>query len=120
MGKYKIWNKTDDIYTQRRNNEDGKAHWTAREYIDTYAPWADIPGAEVVVGGGLINGTVFMEYGAMVEIYKNMGVEITDEMTPEQVLTAIEYFEDNPPQVDVVSPEERIAAALEFGNLLNM
>lgn len=35
-------------------------------------------------------------------------------MTDEEVLAAMEAFEDNPPGADLPSVEERTAAALEF------
>jgi hypothetical protein len=113
MARYKIWDKTSDIYTPGTDTM-GNNHWTAEEYIKAKAPWAAIPGVKVIVGGGVINGTVFMEYEATVEFYKQRGAEITDEMTDEEVLAAIEYFEDNPPVNNTVSAEERIAAALEY------
>jgi len=119
MARYKIWDKVEDIYTLGVDPKTGKSHWTASEYITAQAPWAAIPTVKVIIGGGAINGTVFMEYGATVEFYKSQGVEITDDMTVEQVLAAIEQFEDNPPSAEA-SAEERIAAALEFQNLLNL
>ena len=118
--KYAIWDKQSDIYTPGRDAATGKLRWTAREYIDNHAPWADLPGVKVIVGGGVINGSVFMEFGAAVEAYKSMGADIRDGMTDEEVLAAIEEREKNPPVSDVPTAEERIAAALEFGNLLNM
>lgn len=119
MSKYKIWDKTSAIYTLGKDPKTGKMSWTAEEYIESHAPWARNPNVKVVVGGGVINGTVFMEFDSTVEFYKKQGVAITENMTDEEVLAAIEAFEDTP-QVPEISAEERIAAALEFNNLLNM
>lgn len=119
MARYKIWDKMSDIYTPGVD-QNGRSAWTAEEYIAANAPWAAIPGVKVIVGGGTINGTVFMEYGATVEFYKGQGAAITDGMTDVEILAAIETFEDNPPQAEEPTAEERIAAALEFQNLLSL
>jgi hypothetical protein len=118
MARYKIWDKKEDIYTLGRD-KNGKAHWTAQEYIDEKAPWAGNPGAKVIVGGGAINGTVFMEFEATKEHYARLGADFSACETDADVLAAIEAFENTPAEV-APSAEERIAAALEYQNLLNM
>ena len=118
--RYKVWDKKEDIFTLGKDDKAGKMRWTAREYIDTHALWADLPDTKVIIGGGKINGTVFMEFDATVKFYKNMGAAIVDGMTDRQILDAIEDFEDNPPVAGIPSAEERIAAALEFNNILRM
>lgn len=118
MSRYKIWDKTSDIYTLGKD-ENGKMRFVAQEYMEQKAAWAMNPNVKVIVGGGAINGTVFMEFDATVDFYKKQGANITDYMTDDEILNAIEYFEDNPPEADATA-DERIAAALEFSNLLNM
>jgi len=119
MPRYKIWDKKEDIYTLGQD-KDGRSQWTAEEYLKM-RPWAKIPGVKVIIGGGKINGTVFMEYDATIEQYRCMGAEITDKMTDDEVMRAIEEFEDRPPVTEtVITPEERIAAALEMQCLLAM
>lgn len=118
MARYKIWNKTDDIYTLGKD-ANGRNHWSAQEYIAENAAWAANPAVKVIVGAGAINGTVFMEFSNTVECYKRMGAAITDGMTDDEVLAAIEAFEDNPPQAEPTA-EERIAAAMEFQNAMSM
>src|SRR5690606_39863332 len=56
---------------------------------------------------------VFMEFEATKEHYKRLGVPITDDMTDQEVLDAISYWEENPPEPEPTA-EERIAAMLEF------
>jgi hypothetical protein len=113
MPRYKIWDKSSDIYTPGKE-KGGKNHWTAKEYIADKAPWAAIPTVKVIVGSGIINGGVFMEFDATKEFYKKQGANITDGMSDDEVIAAIEQFEDNPPAADEESTaEERIAAALE-------
>ncbi len=111
MARYQIWDKQTDVYTP--SNE----HFSAQEWADRY-PWVKIPGAKMVITTGIINGGAAMEFGATVSHYKAQGAAITDGMTDEEILSAIENFEDNPPGADEPSSEERIAAALEAQVLL--
>lgn len=104
--RYQIWNKTDDIYVPTGQR------FTAAQWLERY-PWVGVPGAKMIITTGLINGGVAMEFGATVAQYKAMGATITDGMTDEEILAAIEDFEDNPPGANEPSNEERIAAALE-------
>lgn len=108
---YQIWNKTDDIYTP------SGAVFTPSEWLSKYR-WANIPGVKMVITTGPINGGVAMEYSAMKTRYKELGANITDSMSDEEVLRAIEEFEfnQNKPQEPDNTPtvEERTAAALEF------
>jgi len=104
--RYQIWNGTDDIYTPSGE------HFTAEQWAARY-PWAKIPGAKMIITTGVINGGTAMEFGATVAAYKAQGAAITDGMSNDEVLAAIEDFEDNPPGANEPSSEERIAAALE-------
>lgn len=119
MGKYfTLWDKTSDIYTPGVD-KNGKGHWTAAEYIQQKAPWAANPNVKVIVSAGAINGGCFMEFEATKAAYKKMGANITDGMTDQQVLDAIDDFIDNPPPADPTA-EERIAAAMEFQNAMSL
>jgi hypothetical protein len=120
MARYKIWDKLEPIYTLGRDAATGKSEWTAAEYIDYHASWAANPNIKIVVGGGAINGTVFMEFEQTKEHYKRMGCVLTDAMTDAEVLSAIEYFEDHPPTSGIPSAADRTAAALEFMVLNSM
>lgn len=106
MARYQIWDKQSDIITP------SGAQFTAQEWADRY-PWIKLPGAKMIITAGLINGGAAMEYEATVEHYRKSGASIADGMAPEEVLAAIEDFEDNLPGADEPGPEERIAAALE-------
>lgn len=107
MARYKIWDGTSDIYTP------SGAHFTAEQWKAKY-PWVTIPGAKMIITSGLINGGAAMEFGVTKDSYKKMGAAITEGMTDEEVLAAIEDFEDNPPGANEPTVEERTAAALEF------
>lgn len=117
--RYKIWDKVEDIYTLG-SDENGKAQWTAAEYIQAHAPWANNPNMKVVVGGGAINGTVFMEFSGMIDRYKRMGAEIEEGMADDEILEAIEKHEDRKPPEPAPDATERIAAALEYQNVASM
>lgn len=113
MNRYKFWDKKSDIYTLGTDQRTGKNHFTAQEYILTFAPWASNENAKIVVGGGIVNGTVFMEFESMKEHYSHMGCDFSTCETDDDFLRAIESFEDNPPGSNDPTNEERIAAALE-------
>ena len=125
MKRYKIWDKVTPIVTPGVDLHTGKQVWQPQEYIDAHAQWASIPDVKVIITNGVINGGVFMEFGSTVEFYKKQGANITDEMSDEEVLQVIEDFEDNPPASELLENEtdlllERVAAALEFSNILNL
>ena len=140
MKRYVLWDKQSDIVTPGMD-QNGKQRWGALEYVKKHAQWAMTsqgaidPAVKIIVTDGRINGGVFMEFEATVEFYKHQiashklaaeeagfeydGPEITDGMTDEAILDAIEAVEDyRPPQP--VSTEERTAAALEALVLVSM
>lgn len=104
--RYQIWNKTDNIITP------SGAQFTASEWADRY-PWSKLPGVKMVISAGPINGGCALVFADLAERAKKAGAAIDDGMTDEEVLAAIEAFEDNPPDPGP-SVEERTAAALEF------
>lgn len=108
--KYKIWNKTDNLITPV-----GEV-LTPSQVIAKY-PAAGIEGIKFIIADQPINMAVFMEFEATKNAYKQQGAKITDDMTPQEVLDAISYFEEHPPAPQPTA-EERIASALEFQNLL--
>ena len=120
MAKYVVWNKTDNIYTPV-----GEC-LTPDEWIGRYG-WINNPAAVPVVAGGLINGAFSGELSQMVDIYTKQGADFSFCTTNEEILAAIEDFEDNPPVSDTVSSEEltatslaSIAASMEYQNLLTL
>jgi hypothetical protein len=108
--KYKIWNKTDLLYTPS-----GKVVTPDEQFKDM--PLSKV--ADFIIADAPINCQVFMEFEQTKQIYKGMGVAITDGMTKQQVLDAITFFEEHPKEPEPTA-EERIAAALEFQNLNNL
>ena len=103
MSRYKVWDKNEPIYTPS-GEEFTKEQWLARY------KWANNPSAKMIIGAGVINGTVAMEFNATVEHYKKRGCAIdTATMTDEEILQAIEDFEDTPPVVEPDATERMVA-----------
>jgi len=111
--RYKIWDKQEPIYTPVGEM------FTAQQWLDKW-PWAKLPNTKCVISAGSINGAVMMEFGALVENYRRMGCQIDPAtMTDEEILQAIEAFEDNPPQAPV-TPEERAQAMEEYKSMVTI
>lgn len=115
--RYQIWDKVSDIYTPVGEK------LTAEQWISRYG-WINAPGAIPVVAAGLINGALIDELGQMKTRCEQMGATFEEDLSNEQLLDAIEAWEDeqNAPAPASTEPtaEERIAAALEYQNLLSM
>lgn len=113
--RYAIWDKVSDIYTPIGEK------LTAEEWIDRYG-WITAPGAVPVVAAGLINGALVDELGQMKARCEQQGATFDEGLDNEQLLDAIEAWEDemNKPVEQEASAEERIAAALEYQNLLSL
>jgi len=112
MARYQIWNKTDSIITPI-GEVLSPEQWKKRY------PVAALPNVKFVIGGGEVNGSFAGVFSALVETYRKAGCDFSKCETDQDYLDAIEYFEDNPPVVETEpTAEERIAAALEYQNLL--
>lgn len=114
MKRYAIWNKQDPILTPV-----GEV-LTAEQWINRY-PMAGLASITVVCGAGEINGAFFGTLGQMVQMYEAQGADFSDCESDEDKLAVIEAFEDamNTPSNEP-TPEERIAAALEYQTLMSM
>lgn len=110
--KYKIWDGQETLVTPI-----GEV-LTATQVKDRY-PASALPNMKFIICDSPISLGVFMEFEQTIQMYKQMGVEINNAMTDQEVLDAISYFEENPPIAEPTA-EERIAAAMEYQNLMNM
>ena len=112
MKRYAIWDKVSPIFTP------SGAVFTAEQWIDKY-PIAGFDSVTIVCAAGELNGGFFGTLTGMKEMYENEGCDFSTCTTDEEVLDAIEAFEDemNAPSEEA-SAEERIAAALEYQNLM--
>ena len=108
--KYKIWNKIDQLITPI-----GEV-LTAEQVMAKY-PASAADGMKFIICDSPISLGVFMEFSQTKEMYKGMGVPITDTMTDQEVLDAITYFEEHPAEPEPTA-DERIAAAMEYDNLM--
>ena len=112
MSRYKIWDKESNVITPI-----GEV-LTPAQWIERY-PVANV--LPTVCGGGAINGAYFGIYDEMIDLYTKNGCDFSECNTEQEHLDRIEAFEDemNAP-VDVISTDERIAAALEAQVLMSM
>ena len=112
--RYAIWDKESPIITPIGE------YLSAEQWKQRY-PVANVPSIKVVCAAGEVNGGFFGTLGQMVQMYEGMGADFSDANTDEEKLAVIEAFEDaqNAPR-DESTPEERIAAALELNNAINM
>mgnify|MGYP005797645279 FL=1 len=114
MQRYAIWDKKSNIITPI-----GEV-LTPEQWIERY-PAAGLDTVTVVCSAGEINGAFFGTLGQMRGMYEKMGADFSECSTNEDVLSVIEAFEDSLSATnDMPSSEERIAAALEYQNLLSM
>ena len=122
MNKYQIWDKKTNIYTPS-----GKM-FTPAQWISMYE-WINMPGAVPVISTGRINGKFSGELNEMKEMYEQQGCTFTEGMSNQEILDAIEAFDDQraadaiaaaDDAANTPSAEERLAAAVEFQNLLAM
>jgi hypothetical protein len=107
LKRYAIWDKTSHVYTPA--GED----LTPEEWISRYS-WINAPGAVPIVAKGLINGGYCGELSQMKDFAEDAGATFEEDLTAEELLEAIEAWEDlmNTPS-GIPSAEERTAAALE-------
>lgn len=108
MARYAIWDKTSPIITPIGEVLSAE-QWKARY------PVAGVESIKVVCAGGEINGAFFGTLNQMKDMYSKNGCDFSACKNDEDVLAAIEAFEDemNKPS-DEPSTDERIAAALEY------
>ena len=110
--RYAIWDKKTTIVTPIFEV------LTPEQWIDRY-PVAQLDSVTVVCSAGEVNGGFFGTLNQMVEMYSSMGADFSNAITPEEKLEVIEAFEDfmNTPSNEP-TPEERMAAALEYQNMM--
>ena len=115
LKRYAIWNKTDSIITPI-----GEV-LSAEQWKERY-PIAALDSITVVCAAGEINGAFFGTLGQMVQMYEAQGADFSEATSDIEKLEVIEVFEEKmqtPAYPGMSTPEERIAAALEYNNLLN-
>ena len=86
--KYQIWDKKSNIITPI-----GEV-LTPEQWVTRY-PMTGVEGIKTVIGGGVVNGTVCMEFTGFVDNYKRAGCDFTGCETDQDILNAIEAFENS-------------------------
>lgn len=119
--KYQIWDKVSSVITPS-----GKV-FTAEQWKKKY-PVANIDSVSIVCSSGEINGAYFGTIGQMKHLWENKGKDFSDCKSDQEILDKIEQFENAASEAaikeaqeaaNVPTDTERIAAALEYQNLLN-
>ena len=112
MARYAIWDKQSPIITPVGEVFSAE-QWKARY------PVANIDSIKIVCGGGEINGSFFGTLNQMIETYKK-NCDFSECVTDQDYLDIIEAFEDfrNTPSNEPTA-EDKIAAALEYQNMMN-
>lgn len=114
LKRYAIWDKQSDIITPI-----GEV-LTAEQWVARY-PVAAVPAVTVVCSAGEVNGGYFGTLGQMVQMYEAQGADFSEAVTDTEKLEVIEAFEDAMNEPDLTpTPEERMAAALEYQALSNL
>lgn len=125
--RYAIWDKRSDVYTPGTDSRlqgmtystaAGTSRFTPSEWMQIHpAP----ENAVIVCAAGDYNGGFFGTLGQMMQVYAAAGADFSAATTDEEKLEVIEAFEDaqNAPS-DENTPVERIAAAMELNNAINM
>lgn len=112
--RYAIWDKKCDIYTPAGET------LTAEDWINRYT-WIRNPITVPIVAAGLFNGAFCGELSQMKDMYESGGAHFDENLTDEELLLAIEEYEkesNKPNPNPEPSAQERIAAALEYQNMM--
>lgn len=113
MAKYAIYDGKSNVITPIGEE------LTAEQWLNRY-PWGKK--VKMVVGGGVINGTVAFVFDDFVARFEEAGVDFSECETDEDKLAAIEAFEkaQRTTSSTSITTDERIANALEDLVVLNM
>ena len=115
--RYAIWDKKTTIITPIFEV------LSPEQWKERY-PVAKLDNVVIVCSAGEINGGFFGTLGQMVQRFEKAGCDFSACTTDEEKLEAIEAFEEAEKEAAMlraannVSAEERIAAALEYQNLI--
>lgn len=114
LKRYAVWDKVSPIITPI-----GEV-LTAEDWINRY-PVAGVPSVTIVCSAGEINGGFFGTLNSMVQQWEAQGADFSEAVTDLEKLELIEALEDAANEPDLTpTPEERMAAALEYQVLANM
>ena len=119
MKRYALWDKKTPIITPV-----GEV-FTAEQWMDRY-PVARLPEVDILCSPGQINGGFFGTLGQLLENYESQ-IDFAQYATAQEKLDALEAWLDEQEKLaserveeTPITPEERIAAALEYQVLMSM
>lgn len=112
--KYVVWDEESIVVTPS-----GEV-FTAEQWLDRY-PMGRLDTIDLVLSGGAINGAICYVYQEMIDIYEKF-IDFSECTTKQDCLDLIAEFEEKADTNgdDIITPEERIAAALEAQVMLAM
>lgn len=126
MKRYAIWDKKSPIITPI-----GEV-LTAEQWIARY-PVASLDSITVICAAGEINGGIFDTLGQLKKRYEDSGCDFSSCTTDEEVLQAIEDFDDARATADAEAAAEAkatedmnasslasIAASMEYQNMMTL
>jgi len=115
--KYQIWDHASNVITP--SNE----IFTPEMWSSRY-PALCLEGATMVIAAGFYNGGLIGELSVMKKQAEQMGATFDESLTGDSLLQAIEDFEDElakgKDEISEPTAEERIAAALEYQNMVSL
>ena len=112
--RYAIWDKQSPVITPVGEILTAE-QWIARR------PVMGLDSIVAIVAAGEVNGALASTLGQMRQMAEANGCDFSDCTTNEEVLQRIEDFEDEmnaPAENTEPTAEERIAAALEYQNMM--
>lgn len=118
MKRYQIWDHESDVITPS-----GEV-FTPEMWSEKYPAYC-LTGAVMVISAGFVNGGLIDELSMMKARAEQMGAAFEESLAGDDLLQAIEAFEDelDAAQAEAAAEptaEERIAAALEYQNMVSL
>lgn len=114
--RYQLWDGQSTIITPA-NEVLTPAEWQIK-----YAWFVDSETTPMVIAAGFFNGGFCMPLMGMAQVLAGSGATFESGLSAQELLNAIEAWENEQAAqaTSAISPEERMAAALEYQNLLTM
>lgn len=114
--RYQIWDHTSNVVTPS-----GEL-FTPEQWLDRYPAYC-VEGAVMILAKGFQNGALIDELSMMKARAEQMGATFPEGLSNQETLEAIEAFEEELAAASAAAAseptaEERIAAAMEYQNML--
>ena len=115
--RYVVWDEQSQVVTPS-----GRV-FSAEEWFEMY-PMARLDSIDLVLSGGVVNGAICYVYQEMIDRYDEV-LDFSNCESKQECLDIIEAYEKElektqEKEVEIITPEERIAAALEAQVMMAM